>query len=534
VLGVDLDSAKVELARTLGLDEGVVSSENDPRAAAEHFSKGRGVDHVLITAATDSSGPVELAGAISRRKGTVVAVGNVGLDVPRDVFYEKEIELHVSMSYGPGRYDASYEEGGTDYPFEYVRWTEQRNMQAVLDLMGQGALDVGALTTHSFSFDDALDAYDLIRSEREAFVGVVLTYDLEAPQPRILKTRATSGASSSGALRIGCIGAGNYATRFLLPHLQDLSDTELLGLATATGPSAEKKANKFGFQYCTTEADAVITDENVDAVVIATRHSTHAEFSIRALNAGKHVFVEKPMVVSEGELERVMGAYEAANEQRPTGFMVGLNRRFAPMIKSLRDGVSGAGALQMLYRVNSGPIPTDSWLHRPEEGGGMLVGEMVHFIDLMQFVCDERPSEVYAQNVQVGTAQLADHDNVAITVTFDGGSIGTLCYNTIGDKAAAKERLEVYGGGVAITLEDFRRLEITKDGSTSRSKAWNQDKGQEEQMRETVSSFRTRRTGPIPFDELVVGMQSVFAARRALAEGVPIAVPQYELVDAPA
>ncbi len=529
VLGIDLDPEKVKLGRELGIDAGCVASEEDPVTEAERFSKGHGCDQTLITAATKSNEPVEQAGAMTRRKGEVVAVGNVGLDVPRDVYYEKELSLHVSMSYGPGRYDPSYEEGGIDYPFEYVRWTEQRNMEAVLNLMAQDQLNVDTLTTHTYSFEDALEAYDLIRGEREPHIGIVLKYDVEKSQPRVIHVSESQESASSDTLCLGCIGAGNYASRFLLPHLQSQRDAHLKGLVTATGPSAEKKANKFDFEYCTTETQAVFDDEEIDAVVIATRHSTHADFTVRALEAGKHVFVEKPMVVNEDELDAVIAAYEEANSHQPRGFMVGLNRRFAPMVETLTEEQFQEIPVQMIYRVNSGAIPTDSWLHRPEEGGGMLVGEMVHFIDLMQFICGEKPTQVYAQKMKVGTDQLADHDNVSITVTFDGGSTGTLCYNTVGDEAVSKERLEVYGGGQVATLDDFRRLEVTKDGATSTSRAWNQDKGQENQMSETVQAFRSRGKSPIPFDELVTGMQAVFAAQRSLTNGQPVEVPEYEL-----
>lgn len=529
VLGIDLDPEKVKRGRELGIDAGCVASEEDPVTEAERFSKGHGCDQTLITAATKSNEPVEQAGAMTRRKGEVVAVGNVGLDVPRDVYYEKELSLHVSMSYGPGRYDPSYEEGGIDYPFEYVRWTEQRNMEAALNLMAQDQLNVDTLTTHTYSFEDALEAYDLIRGEREPHIGIVLKYDVEKSQPRVIHVSESQESASSDTLCLGCIGAGNYASRFLLPHLQSQRDAHLKGLVTATGPSAEKKANKFDFEYCTTEAQAVFDDEEIDAVVIATRHSTHADFTVRALEAGKHVFVEKPMVVNEDELDAVIAAYEEANSHQPRGFMVGLNRRFAPMVETLTEEQFQEIPVQMIYRVNSGAIPTDSWLHRPEEGGGMLVGEMVHFIDLMQFICGEKPTQVYAQKMKVGTDQLADHDNVSITVTFDGGSTGTLCYNTVGDEAVSKERLEVYGGGQVATLDDFRRLEVTKDGATSTSRAWNQDKGQENQMSETVQAFRSRGKSPIPFDELVTGMQAVFAAQRSLTNGQPVEVPEYEL-----
>ena len=519
VFGIDLDPQKVELGRRLGMDDGVASAGDEAVRAAEAFTRGRGADHALITAATKSNGPVEVAGEITRRRGQVVVVGAVGMTIPRDAYYKKELAVKISMSYGPGRYDPSYEEGGVDYPYDYVRWTEQRNMEAVLALMAGGKLDVRTLTTHRFPFEDALRAYELIQRGEEPYVGVLLEYDVEKPQEPVVRLReAATAHAPADRLRVGFVGAGNYAARFLIPHLQGATDVELAGLVTATGLNAQQKADKFGFAYCTTDVQALLDDEAVDAVFIGTRHSTHAEFTARALRAGKHVFVEKPMVVSEEELADVRGAYEAANAQRPTGLMVGLNRRFSPMVTAMKAALPG-GAKQMLYRVNSGPIPTTSWLHQPEEGGGMLIGEMCHFIDLMQFLCGERPARVYAQALRVGNELVADHDNVALTITFSDGSVGTLGYNTVGDKAAPKERLEVYGGDVVAVLDDFRRLEITRNGKRSRSKLANQDKGQALQMARTVEAFRTCGTAPIPFDELVAGMQVVFAARRSLISG---------------
>lgn len=528
VLGVDLDPSKVELGRELGIDAGCVSTEEDVEAVAERFSNGRGCDQTLITAATSSNEPIEQAGAITRRKGEVVAVGAVGMDVPRDVYYENELSLHISMSYGPGRYDPSYEEGGVDYPFEYVRWTEQRNMEAVLGLMQEGKIDVDAITTHRFDFDEALDAYDLIQNDREPYVGIVLQYDTEKEHSQVIRTAAASTTNRSDVLQIGFVGAGNYASRFLLPHLTDLDNAELKGLVTATGISAEKKASKFGFEYCTTDADAIFEDDTIDAVFIATRHSTHAEFTKKALDAGKHVFVEKPMVVDGGELKAVVSAYERANQKRKMGLMVGLNRRFAPMVQSLREEFASDASLQMVYRVNSGAIPTDSWLHRPEEGGGMLIGEMVHFVDLMQYICRSQPIKVYAQNVTVGTSQLADHDNVSLIITFADGSTGTLCYNTVGDDGASKERIEVYGEGAVATLDDFRRLEVTRNGSSNQTKAWNQNKGQKTEMSETVEAFRDGGS-PVPFNELMAGMQTIFGAQRSLRDDAPVDLPRYDL-----
>ncbi|MCS4058421.1 bi-domain-containing oxidoreductase [Salinibacter ruber] len=527
VIGMDLDSGKVERAREVGLDRGVVSSKEDPEAAVETFTGGRGTDHTLITAGTDSNAPIEQAGEMTRRKGDVVVVGKVGMDIPRDAYYHKELEVKVSMSYGPGRYDPSYEEGGVDYPYDYVRWTEQRNMQAVLDLMAQDKLDVEALTTHRFPFDEALDAYGLIQEGSEPHVGILLDYDVEKPQEEVVRVQAGDTHVLTDRLGVGFAGAGNYASVHLIPHMQDHARTDLVGLCTATGKSAKHAANSFGFDYCTTDLQPLLDDDAIDAVFIATRHSTHAEFAIRALEAGKHVFVEKPMVVTKEQLSTLREAYEASQEGHQTGFMVGLNRRFAPMVQELTEAVPEGQPAQMIYRVNSGPIDTDSWLHRPEEGGGMLVGEMVHFIDLMQHLCGERPAEVYAESLTLGRADRADHDNLSITVYFDGGSTGMLCYNTVGDSGASKERLEVYGGGTVGALDDFRRLEITQNGSTSTSRAWSQDKGQPNEIEATVEAFRERGCGPVPFDELVAGMQVVFAVQESLQVGEAVDIPSY-------
>jgi polar amino acid transport system substrate-binding protein len=522
VIGMDLDPAKVERAKEMELDRGVVSSEEDPEAAVDAFTGGYGVDHTLITAATDSNEPIEQAGAFTRRKGDVVVVGKVGMDIPRDEYYHKELEVKVSMSYGPGRYDPSYEEGGIDYPYDYVRWTEQRNMEAVLSLMAEDELDVEALTTHRYPFDEALDAYELIQENSEPHVGILLDYDVEQPQDEVVRVQPESTHVPADNLGVGFVGAGNYASVHLIPHVRDHARASLVGLTTATGMNAQQKADKFGFDYCTTDLQPLLDDERIDAVFIATRHSTHAEFATRALEAGKHVFVEKPMVVTEKQLDTVHSAYEAAQATQPTGLMVGLNRRFAPMVQELREALPPDGPKQMVYRVNSGPIDTDSWLHREEEGGGMLVGEMVHFIDLMQHLCGERPSEVYAQSLTLDRHDRADSDNVSITVTFDGGSTGTLCYNTVGDDAASKERLEVYGGGTVARLDDFHRLEITKKGSTSTSRAWSQDKGQPNQVDATIDAFCERGRAPIGYVELRAGMQVVFGAQESMRTRQPV------------
>jgi len=525
VLGIDFNKDKVEQGIRLGLDEGVVLDRDDPQQAVDRFSNGRGADLTLITAATSSNQPIELAGEITRRKGRIVVVGAVGMNIPRDIYYRKELELRISMSYGPGRYDRSYEEGGLDYPYDYVRWTEQRNLESVLDLMRRQQLDVRSLTTHHFPITNGAAAYDMIQKGSEPYVGIVLQYDLNRPQEKVVRTAPALEPNRLERLGVGFVGAGNYASAQLIPHLKSSSDVQLLGVVSATGVNAKQKAEKFGFSYCATELKPLLEDPAVDAIFIGTRHSTHADFTIQALDAGKHVFVEKPMVVNEEQLDGVIDAYDRANAKRPTALMVGLNRRFAPMVTRLKEVFNAGDALQMIYRVNSGGIPTSTWLHESDEGGGMLIGEMCHFVDLMQFICGQRPVSVYAQSLTLNNQKFSDGDNLTIVISFDGGSTGTLCYNTVGNSTFPKERLEVYGGANVGVIDDFRSLEIIRRGKPIRIKAANQDKGQKTEVEETIKSFRTTGAAPITFEQLVAGMKVIFAARQSATSGqaVPLA-----------
>jgi len=524
VLGLDLNKDKVELGRRLGMDEGIVLEVDDPHRAIDRFSHGRGADLTLITAATTSNQPIELAGELTRRKGRVIVVGAVGLNVPRQSYYLKELDLKISMSYGPGRYDRSYEEGGLDYPYDYVRWTERRNLESVLDLMSRGLLDVTALTTHRFPVERAADAYAMGYAGTGPYVGVVLEYDLDRQQELTVTLPTANAHTPKDGLGIGFVGAGNYSSAQLLPHLKTNKDVRLAGLTSATGLNAKQKAERFGFSYCATDIKPLLEDAAIDALFIGTRHSTHAELTVQALNAGKHVFVEKPMVVTEAQLEAVIDSYQKANAQKPTGLMVGLNRRFAPLTIKLKEAFHSADALQMIYRVNSGNIPTSGWLHEEDEGGGMLIGEMCHFIDVMQYICGQAPANVYAQALRVNSQKTSDHDNLSIVISFKGGCVGTLCYNTVGNSGFPKERFEVYGGGTVGVIDDFRSLEIVKGGKPTRVKAANQDKGQLREVAETVAAFRTSGQAPIPFVELVATMRVIFAARQSALSGQPVAL----------
>ncbi len=519
VLGLDINKDKVELGVRCGMDQGVVLGSDDPQAAVDRFTNGRGADLTLITAATESSQPIELAGELTRRKGRVVVVGAVGLNVPRQSYYLKELDLKISMSYGPGRYDRSYEEGGLDYPYEYVRWTERRNLKSVLDLMQRRLLDVQTLTTHRFPVAKAADAYGMIYAGAEPYVGVVLDYDLDRKQDSVVTLTSAQPHTRKDGLGIGFVGAGNYSSVHLLPHLKSNNSVNLVGLTSATGLNAKQKAERFGFGYCATDIQPLLDDAAIDALFIGTRHSTHADLTIQALNAGKHVFVEKPMVVTEGQLQAVIDAYQKANAQKPAALMVGLNRRFAPLTTKLKEAFDGEDALQMIYRVNSGNIPTSTWLHEEDEGGGMLIGEMCHFVDVMQFLCGESPSSVYAQSLRANSHKKSDHDNLSIVISFNGGSVGTLCYNTVGNSGFPKERLEVYGGGTVGVIDDFRSLEIVKGGKPTRVKAANQDKGQSREVADTVAAFRTSGQAPIPFADLVAVMRVIFAARQSVLSG---------------
>ncbi|MGE5797228.1 MAG: Gfo/Idh/MocA family oxidoreductase, partial [Ignavibacteria bacterium] len=486
------------------------------------------------------------------RKGKVIAVGAVGMNIPRDVYYKKELELKISMSYGPGRYDSSYEEGGIDYPYDYVRWTEQRNMEAVLELIADKKLDVKSLTTHRIKFENALDAYDLIKESREPYLGILLEYNTVKKHDNLIQIKdpgmeaKSEIRNSKSEIVVGFAGAGNYASLHLLPHLKKNKNVKLKGLVTSTGLNSKQKGEKFGFEYCSTDFESIIKDDSIDSVFIATRHSTHAEYVIKALRAGKKVFVEKPLCVNESELEEIINTFHSAihfpqapqtgqagqTGQAPqTGqafshslpLMVGLNRRFAPMTKMMKEFIGSSGPMQMVYRVNSGSIPPTGWLHNPEEGGGMLVGEMCHFADLMQFIAGEKPASVFAASLNTNNANICSSDNVSITIKFDKGSAGVLNYNTLGDKSFSKERLEVFAGGKAAVLDDFRRLELISGGKKSIKKSVNQDKGQPEQIAETIEAFR-QNISPISFEDIINGMRVIFAAKKSLSISAPVQI----------
>ncbi|MCA9421321.1 MAG: bi-domain-containing oxidoreductase, partial [Nitrospira sp.] len=511
VLGVDLDPSKLELARRLGAETVDLSQHADPVAAAMAFSRGRGVDGVIITASTKSNDPVHQAALMCRKRGRIVLIGVTGLELSRADFYEKELTFQVSCSYGPGRYDSQYEENGQDYPFGLVRWTEQRNFEAVLDMLADGRLQVEPLISHRIPFDQALTAYDLI-SSRTPSLGIILQYPAtgEAAPDRLLSSTVTLSEASSqqgqpGTPVVGCIGAGNYATQVLLPAFKR-TGVRLQSVVSSTGVSAAHAGRKFGFHAVSTESIRVFETSNINTIVIATRHDSHAKLVREALNAGKHVFVEKPLAIAHEELADLVEMYKsvvAAQKETAPILMVGFNRRFAPHIqrvKQLLAGVTDPKAFVMT--VNAGHIPVDHWTQDRSIGGGRIIGEGCHFIDLLRFLAGSRIVSVQSRALGNASGVSAQEDNLSFTLGFADGSMGTVHYLSNGHKSFPKERLEVFCAGRILQLDNFRQLRGFGWPGFTKMNLWRQDKGQTACVAAFVDAIRKGEASPIPFDEL--------------------------------
>jgi predicted dehydrogenase/threonine dehydrogenase-like Zn-dependent dehydrogenase len=525
VLGTDLSPARVALARELGADDARVLDSAAIVEAVDAFTHGRGADAVLITAATKSSGPVELAGELSRLKGRVVAVGDVGLNVPRRVYYDKELDLRLSRSYGPGRYDPSYEEKGIDYPYAYVPFTEQRNMETFLQLVAEGKVTPQRMTTHRFDISEADQAYSLIKGElKQPFLGVLFTYPAQPDLRRQVAVPASSPAAApqpAASLKLGVIGAGSYARLMLLPKLKQMTDVERVSVCTSRGMSAMDAARRFGFAHATTDSDELLANPGVNVVVIATRHDTHAALAAQSLEAGKHVFVEKPLAASEEELRLVADAVKGSGRQLTVGF----NRRFAPLVRTAKEKFSKrTQPLSMLYRVNAGMVPGEHWTQDQEEGGGRIVGEVCHFVDLLQHICGAPPVSVYAQAVSGNTGSTPREDILTVTLTFADGSLGTVHYFANGDKAIPKEYLEIFGGGQTFILEDFRSARHAIGGKVTTIRGKEQDKGQDALLKGFFDAVRSGGAAPIPLEELVLTTLTTFRILDSLREerAVPV------------
>lgn len=461
VFGIDLDESKVKLAKELGADVALSRSTPNIEESVRQFSRGIGADVTIIAAATRSNDPVDLAGKITRERGKVVIVGLVGMDIPREEYYNKEIELRVSRSYGPGRYDRAYEEFGRDYPAPYVRWTENRNMQAFLDLLSMQKISMDPIISHEFAIEQAPDAYDIIK-QRKPYLGIVLRYDTNREiEDKIVLKAPESKPFPSGTPVIGVIGAGIFATSTLLPNLSKIEGIKLKGLSAATGISCESVAKKYGFEYCTSDYHKIMEDPEINCVSIVTRNSLHAPLVIEALKHGKNVLVEKPLALSEEELDAVRAAWK----EHGGLVMVGFNRRYSELGMKLRDFFKKRSQpMVALYRVNAESIPKDHWIYDNSEGGSRIITECCHFIDFLQFIIGSSPTEVYARKIEPEIKSPEDNENVSITISFEDGSIGTIIYTTHGDSSLSKEHAEFFADGMAGVITDFKQLELVKGG----------------------------------------------------------------------
>jgi predicted dehydrogenase/threonine dehydrogenase-like Zn-dependent dehydrogenase len=535
VFGMDLLRQRADLAITSGA-EAVCTGVREFRDLCFQKTRGAGVDSVLITAETPSSEPVNLAAEIARDRAIVVAVGTVGTELQRKLYYEKELDFRISRSYGPGRYDTAYEQKGRDYPIGHVRWTETRNMEAFLQFIAERKLDLPALTTHRFVMEEATQAYELIAGNtREFFLGVLITYagaESEIAPTMPEKIPVSTSVVQLGSIGLGVLGAGSFAQNTLLPALKAIPGISFIGVCNATGPRSRNAAEKFGFSYCSNSEADLLQDTKIKAVLIATRHNLHASQSLAALRAGKAVFCEKPLCLNEGELAALVRAASNANsdEERSPLLMVGFNRRFAPMAIQMKQFLSEVHEpLAIHYRVNAGFIPADHWTNDIEQGGGRILGEVCHFVDFVCFLADACPIEVHAQTV--GNPGQYSMDNVVASFKFANGTLGTVSYLANGDKSASKERVEVFGGGAVAILEDFRRLELVRNGRKQIMRArWGQDKGHKAEMQAFVDALRGKTPAPIPFEQIVGSTLATLLLQNSCQTGQSLSVQLSEFV----
>lgn len=502
VLGLDFDANRLELAHQFGAEPVFLAKNEDPLKTALAISKGRGLDGVLITTSTSSNEPVQQAAQMCRKRGRIVLVGTAGLEISRADFYEKELSFQVSCSYGPGRYDENYEKNGNDYPLPYVRWTEQRNIEAVLEMMSERNIFVEPLITHRFPILQAADAYQLISKKQQA-LGILLQYSSpkkissDTLQQRHVEFSDNKASINTSVTTIGFIGAGNYATQVLIPAFKK-TGVPLIAVASQTGVSAVHAVKKFGFYQATTDTQAVIADPNLNTIVITTRHNTHAELVSQALQAGKNVFVEKPLALTHSELNKIISVYNTPRDFAKPYLMVGFNRRFAPHIVKIKSLLSTLRESKtIVITINAGEIPLHHWAHNLEIGGGRIVGEACHFIDLLRHLVAAPIRSYQVENLG------ATKDKATITLKFSDGSIGTIHYFANGHKAFPKERIEIFCEGKILQLDNFRSLRGYGWKRFKKLNLWRQDKGQNHCVKAFTQAIQNVGNPLIPFEELI-------------------------------
>ena len=514
VIGIDLDPRRVKLAKELGAES---ASREEAEESVMAFTQNKGADIILVCAATSSNDPVELAGTIARDRGRVVALGVVGMDLPHALFFKKELDFKVSRSYGPGRYDPVYEDGGIDYPISYVRWTAGRNLEGFANLLGEG-LDITPLITHRFPIEDAVQAYQMITQEtEEIYLGVLLTYPEQGSDDlKNLKTVQVSERKAEKTINLGVFGAGLYASAVMLPSLKADNAINLVGIATASGATAQQAASRFGFAYASTDNEKILEDKEINTIGILTRHHLHAQQTLGGLRAGKHVFVEKPLTIKEEDLDEIK---KEINKPGAPILMVGFNRRFAPLAIKMKAFLDlRKEPVVASYRVNAGYLPLTHWHHDIEQGGGRILSEGCHFIDYLTWLIGEVPSSVTAEGMSDQGKYY--EDNIVITLSYPDGSVGTVSYMANGDKSFSKERVEAFSGGRIAVLDNYRSLELIKDGRRKVHKSrLKMDKGHKAEWQVLAEAIKAGGPPPIPYDEIIGVHRATFAAVRALRTG---------------
>lgn len=516
VVGIDIDPSIVETAKHNCLDLALNRNDTGVEEQINEYTDGIGCDAIIITAASSSLDPINFSGAIARKKGKIIIVGAVPSGFDREpYFYKKELEVKMSCSYGPGRYDPNYEEKGLDYPASYVRWTENRNMQAFQELIYSNKIDLNYLTIHCLKLENAPDAYDMIMDKSEPFIGILIAYDTgkNIERKKIVVNVSKKKVQSVG---IGFIGAGSYAQSHLIPNITT-HDVSLKGVMTATSASSRSVAERYGFDFCTGEEDDILENSDINTIFIASRHDSHAEFVLKSLKAGKNVFVEKPLCLSEEELKEIISLYSLIVNRQSSipSLMVGYNRRFAPLTQKIKEKFVD-GTMSMIYRINAGNIPADSWIQDVEIGGGRILGEVCHFVDYLTFINGSLPVTVYA-TVMNGPANLNDVLNVSLT--YQNGAIGTISFFANGSKTLPKEYVEIYSHGNTALLNDYKELKIFGSGKPYVKKQFIQDKGQKEEVKLFIDAVKQGKATPIPIEEIFSTTQTCFGILESIRTG---------------
>ena len=515
VFGIDLSERLVKIAKETTVDEAMIRSHSNLMIAIDDFTGGHGFDKIIITAAAPSNDPIELSAKIARKKGQIIIVGAVKMDIPRDPdFYRKELDLKMSCSYGPGRYDVNYEENGHDYPYAYVRWTEQRNMEAFLTLLSNGSINLKPLTTHIFDIAEAEKAYDIVLGKvKESSIGILLKYSAE--QTGKYQTNFELRKGQAAKVNVGFIGAGSFAQSYLIPNVK-IAKASLETVVTSKGITAKNVADKFLFNNASTSIEDVLENPRINTVFIATPHNSHAKFTTKALLKNKHVFVEKPLAMNEEEMEMVEKAYKRSEGK----LMVGFNRRFANVSQKIKKAFGGVTEpIVVNIRVNAGFIPKDHWTQNPSIGGGRIIGEMCHFIDLMQYFTESMPVKVYASCINSTNDKIESKDNIAITINFANGSIGNLTYLANGDKSLPKELIEVFGGGIIGRIHDFRSGDLHQFNKVRKLKS--DSKGHKQEVMAFIESISSGQEVPISFESIKLTTRTTFKIIDSINTGLP-------------